>query len=203
MGDDVARKIEEAIGEPAGWMDMDHTSSHAESPNRGGKPALSRDSQTFSGNNIDATKKLDKNVAPARLGPRQIPVISYVQAGMMTEAVDPFSLGFGFETIQPTTECSEHSFALKVEGDSMEPRFHEEDVVIIDPSREPRPGSFVVARNEKGETTFRKYRPRGTDDLGNVTFELAPLNDDYPTLHSEHDHLRIIGVCVERREVMQ
>lgn len=150
----------------------------------------------------DDPKSGYKNVLPALRDQRHIPIISYAQAGKMTEVVDPFSLGDGFETIQPTVECSKHSFALRLDGDSMEPRFHHGDVVIIDPERAPKPGNFVVAINGNEETTFKKYRPRAVDSHGVMMFELAPLNDDYPTLHSDRDNLRIIGVCVERREVM-
>lgn len=142
------------------------------------------------------------NVERAELGSRKIPVISYVQAGLMVEVVDPFSLGGGFEIIEVSMPCSERTFALRIRGNSMEPRFYEGDLAIIDPELNPKPGQFVVAKNTSEEATFKKYRPRGLDERGNEVFELVPLNDDYPTLHSERDHLHIIGVCIERRENM-
>jgi SOS-response transcriptional repressor LexA len=191
----------EAMAGMAGWF-AEPNSAPAEAPKKGTIRALFEESTASASDNNAGTQKFDKNVSPAQLGQRLIPVISYVQAGMMTEVVDPFSLGMGFETIQPTVACSEFSFGLTIEGDSMEPRFHEGDVVIIDPLREPRPGNFVVAKNGKEEATFKKYRPRATDERGNIVFELVPLNDDYPTLHSERDHLQVIGVCVELRQKM-
>lgn len=133
---------------------------------------------------------------------RKVPVISYVQAGLMVEVVDPFSLGGGFEVIEVTIPCSPRTFGLRIRGNSMEPRFFEGDLAIIDPELRPKPGQFVVAKNTSEEATFKKYRPRGLDEAGNEIFELVPLNDDYPTLHSERDHLHIIGVCIERRENM-
>lgn len=204
MGDDIARRIEAALGEPEGWIDTDHTSVSNDLPISALKGAVIKETPKNSGDSIptDDSERGYKNVVPALRDQRHIPIISYVQAGKMTEVVDPFSLGYGFDTIQPTVECSKHSFALTLDGDSMEPRFHDGDVVIIDPEREPKPGNFVVAKNGKEEATFKKYRPRSTDEQGNMVFELVPLNDDYPTLHSDRDHLRIIGVCVERREIM-
>lgn len=144
---------------------------------------------------------LDKNVTP--IGRRRVPVISYVQAGMMSEVVDPFVLGDGFEMIDAPAGCSNRTFGLRIEGNSMEPRFHDGDTVVIDPTLAPRPGDFVVGKNGKEEATFKKYVLRGVDESGDEIFELAPLNEDYPTLHSKRDGLIIIGVCVGRWEVFR
>lgn len=140
------------------------------------------------------------NFERAAVGYREIPVISYVQAGMMTEAVDPFSLGDGFETITTDLDLSGGAFGLIIKGPSMEPEFKEGDKVIIDPAIAPQPGDFVVAKNSHEEATFKKYRPRGTSERGDMIFELVPLNDDFAMLHSERDHLHIIGVMVEHRK---
>lgn len=81
----------------------------------------------------------------------------------------------------------------------MEPDFKEGDIVIIDPSVKPRPGSFVVAKNGREEVTFKKYRPRSFDVLGNEIFELVPLNDDYPIMKSNEQTIEIVGTMVEHR----
>jgi SOS-response transcriptional repressor LexA len=154
----------------------------------------------------DATSITEKKPAAygnfdrAAVGYREIPVISYVQAGMMTEAIDPFSLGDGFEVITTDLDLSGGAFGLIIRGPSMEPEFKEGDKVIIDPAVSAQPGDFVVAKNTQEEATFKKYRPRGTSDRGEMVFELVPLNDDFATLHSERDHLHIIGVMVEHRK---
>ncbi|QGZ66305.1 LexA family protein [Paraburkholderia acidisoli] len=119
---------------------------------------------------------------------------------MMTEAVDPFSLGDGFETLTTDLDLSGGAFGLIIKGLSMSPEFKEGDKVIIDPAVAPHPGDFVVAKNTEEEATFKKYRPRGTSERGEMIFELVPLNDDFATLHSERDHLHIIGVMVEHRK---
>lgn len=151
---------------------------------------------------IGQTKPLGfGELGPAqRVGRRQVPLISYVQAGMMTEAMDPFSLGDGFETILTDEECSEQSFALRIKGRSMLPRFEPGDTIVIDPQRQPRPGDFVVAKNTDEEATFKKYKAIGVNEYGDAIFELIPLNEDFATLHSERDHLRIVGVAIEHRK---
>jgi SOS-response transcriptional repressor LexA len=140
------------------------------------------------------------NVERVAMGRREIPVISYVQAGMMTEAIDPFSLGEGFETLTIEIPCSEQTFALRLKGRSMLPDFSEGDVVVFDPMEQPIPGSFVVAKNSEEEATFKKYRAVGVDERGNAIFELVPLNEDFATLHSQRDHLHIVAVAIEHRK---
>lgn len=112
----------------------------------------------------------------------------------MSTQVDPNTLGepLGTETIhQP---FSLETFAVPIQDASMEPRFERGHVVvIIDPARSPKPGSYVLARTRAGEAIFRKYRELGIDQEGQPIFELAPLNDDFATLHSERDGLTIIG----------
>lgn len=139
------------------------------------------------------------NVAPAEVGKRKIPLISSVQAGRMLEALEPFPTGAAFEYLLTDLELSDHAFALEIEGQSMEPDFKEGDRIIVDPALQPQPGDFVVAKNGREEATFKKYRPRGIGQGGREVFELVPLNDDYPTINSEHEPARIIGVMVEHR----
>lgn len=149
--------------------------------------------------------KLDpsaSNVAETKIYLAQkIPVIGYVQAGLWTEATDAYAMGGGSEYINTDIEnLGSNAFALRIKGDSNNPDFKEGDIVIIDPSITPIPGDMVVAKNGGEEATFKKYRPRGTDDNGREIFELVPLNDDYPTLRSDKDGpMQIIGTMVEHR----
>ena len=139
------------------------------------------------------------NVAPAPLGTRRIPLVSYVQAGHMTEAVDPYALGEGEDWLLTDLDLSSNAFALRIKGDSMLPEFREGDTVIIDPGVLPLPGDYVVAKNGENEATFKKYRPRGVNEQGQQVFELVPLNEDYPSMRSDLTHIHIIGTMVEHR----
>lgn len=148
----------------------------------------------------------ERNIAKAPPDVRRVPVLSYVQAGAMTEAgcVD-LSQAYD-DYITTDLDLSEQSFALEIKGDSMvappgsaEDSFHEGDRIIVDCSVTPLPGDFVVAKNGEHEATFKKYRPRGVDEQGRDVFELVPLNEDYPAMRSDRQHLEIIGVMVEHR----
>jgi len=206
----AARKLEKTLGLPNLYFDLgienaiaeEHKTGTIDESISGTNAALIKELPKSPTPSIgrESAEKSVKNVRPGQLGQREIPVISYVQAGMMTEVVDPFALGDGLETIATDLELSDGAFALIIEGPSMLPEFNEGDKVIIDPALSPRPGDFVVGKNGKEEATFKKYRPRGTSERGEMVFELVPLNDDFPILHSERDHLRVIGVMVEHRK---
>jgi SOS-response transcriptional repressor LexA len=139
------------------------------------------------------------NVAPAAVGSRRIPLVSYVQAGDMTEVVDAYAMGEGVEFLLTDLDLSSNAFALRIKGDSMLPEFREGDVVMIDPAVKPQPGDFVVAKNGENEATFKKYRPRGIGAHGVTIFELVPLNEDYPSMRSDETPIMIIGTMMEHR----
>ena len=81
----------------------------------------------------------------------------------------------------------------------MSPKFQQGDIVIFDPTINPQPGDFVVATTQTGEATFKKYRPRGTNDKGEYTFELVPLNEDYPTIKATSSEMMVVGTMIEHR----
>lgn len=206
----VARRLEADLKLPSFYFDLGveehlgpkHTSTVDKASINAPIKGVLTETHHEKGDSIgkDDSQTFDQNVAIAQTGQREIPVISYVQAGKMTEVIDPFVLGDGFETITTDLDLSAGAFGLVIRGESMLPEFRDGDKVIVDPAIEPHPGDFVVAKNGHEEATFKKYRPRGTGENGRMIFELVPLNDDFPTLHSERDHLQIIGVMVEHRK---
>ncbi|ATY79670.1 LexA family transcriptional repressor [Aeromonas veronii] len=141
------------------------------------------------------------NVEPA-VNPQgsRVPILSYVQAGHWRGMCEQ-ATGFdgNVEYVAASVDIGPCGFGLWLRGNSMTPFFNEGDLVIVDPDEQPRPGDYVVAKNGGEEATFKKYRPRGIDENGQEVFELVPLNDDYPTMHSDRQHIEIIGVMVEHR----
>lgn len=130
---------------------------------------------------------------------KRVPLISYVQAGALAHKNPIEAFDGSFEYVMTDMDWSQFTFALRIEGDSMEPDFKQGDVIIVDPEVEPTPGEFVVAKNGEHEATFKKYRPTGIGLHGVDTFELTPLNSDYPVLRSQDIPLVIIGTMVEHR----
>lgn len=138
------------------------------------------------------------NVEDAHLGWRKIPVLSYAQAGQwggnagMSEAEVR-------EHVMTDLEHPASTFAMRVRGDSMEPKFAEGDVVVIDPTIQPKPGDYVVGAEAGGETAFRQYRKAGLNEHGREAYELVPLNPIYAPMRSDRQEISIIGVMVEHR----
>lgn len=109
--------------------------------------------------------------APALRG--KVPVISSVQAGNLTEVFDNFQPGDADEWIQTSAPVNRHTFALIVEGDSMEPVFTAGMRIVVEPDIEANVGEYVIAGN--GEQATLKKLVRDGNDL-----YLQPLNPRYP-----------------------
>jgi SOS-response transcriptional repressor LexA len=105
-----------------------------------------------------------------------VPLISWVQAGLWMEAIDNLQPGDG-ERIDTTYKARTHTYALRVHGDSMEPRFPEGAILIVEPEESPSAGKFVIVRQANSqEATFKQL----VQD-GNQLF-LKPLNPRYPIM---------------------
>ena len=124
----------------------------------------------------------------------QVPLLSNVQAGMYKQQIDNHHPGDGgMELISTSTPVNRYTFALRVQGDSMEPEFTEGMILIVEPELDPQQGDYVIAKNGHDETTFKKLVRDGAD------WYLKPLNSRYPI--KPLGESSIIGVvrAVEKR----
>lgn len=125
------------------------------------------------------------------------PLLSSVQAGEWSEALEPYPRG-EINDYYPTTEkVSKDSFWLRVEGDSMTSSIGlslaEGTLILVDPEQDPKNGSLVVAKLEDvNEATFKKL----VIDAGQKF--LKPLNSSYPNLVI-NGNCQIIGVVVDAK----
>lgn len=147
---------------------------------------------------IYVTTAPDTNALPLTLEESKttrIPLLSAVQAGSPTDHGDPCY----DEYIDVYGRLSSDCYALRVTGDSMSPLMDNGDIVVVDPSRWPKPGDCIVARSELenlAEATVKRYYPIGFDESGREVFEARPFNEMYPVMHSVKQKLQIIGtVC--------
>ncbi len=126
---------------------------------------------------------------------RKVPVISWVMAGKWREVCDSFQPGDADEWIE-TDVKGQNVFALKVRGDSMEPEFHDGEIIIVNPHVEAQPGDFVVVKNEdNGEATFKQLKKYGD------TWVLHPLNPKYPDIMLKKNfRYRIVGKVVKKEK---
>lgn len=122
---------------------------------------------------------------------RTIPVVSYVQAGSMSEIADPYPAGTGHAevTVYKAEDIGPRAFALEVEGESMivnppvmgAVSYLPGEIIVCDPDAPLKPGDLVIAKTEAG-ATFKKYRPGGSNKNGAEIIYLVPLNDDWESI---------------------
>ena len=151
LGEKAARKIESKLGLAPLWFDK-------------------MLSDTFTSDNLSSSLGLRGSV----------PLISWVQAGQWENVIDNLGPGEG-ERIETTYKAKSHTYALRVRGDSMEPKFPAGCIIIVEPEECPSPGQFVVIRQNGDEATFKQYIEDGSSKF------LKPLNDRYPIMEMRKD----------------
>lgn len=155
ISSETAREIETLLRDefdiPVNWMDQDHD-------------LLEKRAALESGPDIKGS----------------VPLISSVQAGRWTEIVDHFPPGEAEEWLPCIKAHGPHTFALRVEGDSMfnpggKWSVSEGEIVYVDPDRAPENRQLVVVRlDDERKATLKQYI---TD--GDKTY-LKALNPHWP-----------------------
>jgi SOS-response transcriptional repressor LexA len=125
--------------------------------------------------------------------PRSVPLISWVQAGTFGESIDTFQPGDAEVWLICPRKCGANTFALQVDGDSMEPVYQHTDIIFVDPDVEATNGADVVVRLEdSNEATFKRLVIENGQSI------LMPLN---PTWQPQRIVLptdaRIAGVVIK------
>lgn len=123
----------------------------------------------------------------------QVPVVSWITAGNWSEVCDAYEPGDGGEWIESDVP-GRNVFALRVIGDSMEPEFHDGEVLTVNPHTEALPGDFIVVKNSEGETTFKQLKRYGT------SWVLHPLNPKYEDQVLRRGEFRVIGRVVKKEK---
>ena len=172
VGDDLAAKLERAMGKPDGWMDESHRVATEEHAHYNAEPG--------------------PDVRSLR------PLISWVQAGEWSEIAGNFELGDAEDLLPCPVRCSADTFVLRVRGESMEPKFHDGDLIFVDPQVAPVSGRYVVVRLEDSqEATFKQLIVEEGRQY------LKALNPDWPHRIIEVNvDATICGVIVFKGELV-
>jgi SOS-response transcriptional repressor LexA len=137
----------------------------------------------------------DANVSPGPDIVGTIPLISWVQAGAFAEVHDLYHVGDFEKEIQVTRRMSQHAFALRVQGDSMQApdglSIPEGYIVHVDPARQWENGSIVVAKLEGEQSATLKKLQLDGDKM-----YLKPLNPRYPLIEVTGECV-IVGVVIQ------
>lgn len=120
-------------------------------------------------------------VPVGRAMPRVVPLINRVAAGSLAEFTD---LGYparvADEYVRTLDVDDPDAFAARVTGDSMEPEYHEGDVVVFSPAQAAASGDDCFVRLEPdAESTFKRVFFE-KDGRGREVVRLQAINPAYP-----------------------
>jgi SOS-response transcriptional repressor LexA len=147
---------------------------------------------------IDVLNEMDSdNTEPTNIAESFIPVISWVQAGEYSEAIDIYEVGYAEEHV-PRINGGKMVYGLYVRGNSMTapegvtPTFPEGYIIHVDPEQDAKPNDFVIAKlTEENLVTFKQLKQ------GDKPY-LLPLNPDHKPIYDEFRVLgKVIGVSLK------
>lgn len=124
-----------------------------------------------------------------------IPVLGTIPAGVPIEEIEDI---IDYEEISEKLAERGEYFALKIKGDSMEPRIHDGDVVIVRCQPDAETGDVVIATVERENGTCKRLKKTDTGLM------LLPFNSRYdPYVFSKREiaekPVKIIGKVIESR----
>jgi SOS-response transcriptional repressor LexA len=134
-----------------------------------------------------------KVVREAPLAYNKVPLLSWVQAGGFGSGSDQYPYPGVAEEYVETDLQGKYLFGMRVKGDSMEPLFFENEVIIIDPEVQPQPGDYVIIKkDQEDEATFKQLKKyRGV-------WVLHPLNSKYEDQEMTKD-MRVVGKVIRKQ----
>ncbi len=128
-------------------------------------------------NSLLAKNKLNTEKDASLASACLVPIINKVSAGYPTDFDDlDYPTGIADDYVRCPDMHDPNSFAVRVVGDSMEPKYREGDIVIFSPAEEVRSGDdcfirFVMPH----ETSFKRVFFESDNHL-----RLQPRNEKYP-----------------------
>jgi len=117
-------------------------------------------------------EQVSESISPGRL----VPVINKVAAGYPADFDDlDYPVGIADDYVRCPDIHDPNAFAVRVVGDSMEPKYIEGDIVVFSPAVEVRSGDDCFVRfSEPHETTFKRVFFEKDDQV-----RLQPRNEKY------------------------
>jgi len=187
MPSDIRQKYETAEAEVQKWRQIVRNVIDREvSPNKLGK--------------LVSKKKLrmKQKKEPLAAG-RLVPVINKVAAGYPRDFNDlDYPVGIADDYIRCPDVHDPNAFAVRVVGDSMEPKFHEGDIVIFSPAVEVSSGDDCFIRfTMPHETTFKRVFFESKDKV-----RLQPRNDKYAPSIVEGKRINGIYRAIIKHEIL-
>ena len=136
------------------------------------------------------------NHTPTTFSPTRIPVLGSVPAGIPIEAIQDI---VDYEEIDADTAAKGEYFALKIKGDSMEPRICEGDVVIVRKQDDVESGDIAIVMVNGNDATIKRLL-KYQDGI-----RLMPSNPSYDPIYFTNQEIldkpvKVIGKVIENRQ---
>jgi len=107
---------------------------------------------------------------------QRIPVIGYAEAGDEGYFDDAgYPSGSGWDEVVFPDLGDPHAYALEVSGESMEPLYHDGDIIIVSPEASVRRGDRVVVKTVRDEVMAKQLHRRSARKV-----ELLSINTSHP-----------------------
>lgn len=135
---------------------------------------------------------LEEGFAPGELHKTKIPIYGSIPAGIPLEAITDI------EDYEEMYEMDGEFFALKVRGNSMEPKIPNGSVVIFRKQDDCESGQICAVMVNSDDATLKKVVKT---EYGII---LAPINEEYKPMFFDNEQIaskpvRILGVAYELR----
>lgn len=126
----------------------------------------------------------------------KIPVLGTVAAGIPISAVEDI---LDYEEVPQSWENQGEFFALKIKGDSMEPRMESDDVVIVKQQPDANSGDTVIVLVNGDDATCKRLQKTDNGIM------LVSTNPKYPPMFYSNEDIQtkpvvILGKVVELRQ---
>ena len=133
---------------------------------------------------VDESDALQSEIlTPIAMLPMEVPLINKVTAGYPADFTDMgYPARIADEYVRAPNLSDPDAFAARVVGDSMEPKYHEGDIVVFSPARVIADGMDCFVRMERDdESTFKRIYFQ-IDSEGNELIRIQPINNSYPPM---------------------
>jgi len=137
------------------------------------------------------------NETGPRYGLRNLPILSWAQAG---QATDFEQIPSDWDETVPSDVTDEQAFGVRLRGDSMEPKFSDGEIAILLPNTPPINGDLVVANIKDQGAVFKIMHVQ----LDKHLVTLSSYNPAYPPMEYHRDDFHwIIPVATVVKRLLQ
>lgn len=153
-------------------------------------------SDYFGINKSDLVDNFSQNDTEHKIKGVRIPVLGYVRAGIPVDAMEEI---LDWEEIHPSMAATGDFFALKIKGDSMEPRITAGDVVIVKEQSDVDSGDIAIVLVNGDDATVKKLMKYENGSIALVAFNPSYAPMVFTPEQIESLPVQVIGKVVELR----